>query len=404
MGFKIPLLGAQWWFAVTLVLVVVMALSLTITTSYNRDNYRYVLSAELQSVAAVFALVVTGTLVAAQIAVGTTPRIISYLPLRAFMLAVTVNVATMGVDVVALARLPDSATWMGRLFVNFAAVLNGEALLFTLAYVGASLVWTQPKIHLAALLNRMAQADDLQSERDIVLALEELGLYAGERRHIQTCDEVIHGVVAAARILVENPNLRIDEVLQDREHPLVLLPRTLGHLGEAWARDGLDRPVSTIASALGAMALGYSQHDDRLVDADFPIAMEDTMRSCVRHSREIALYNFLANKRDALIRLIEASAQRAVEFWRALIYHEIDMCADSHLVDAARLVISELDVLVGDAAAHKTDADSVAGLVTFAEDRFTPMSDRVAMFEEATLGDALQATRDLLDELKDHGK
>jgi hypothetical protein len=274
----------------------------------------------------------------------------------------------------------------------------------SLGYMGVALLWTQPKIYLAALLNRMDQADDVQGQRDIVVAIGELGLHAGERGHIQTCEEVLHGVATAARILAEKPNLPIDEMLRDREHPLRLLPQTLGNLGQAWARDGLDRPVSTVASALGSIALGYSTHDDRLVDADFPIAMEDVMRSCVRHSREIALYDFLANTRNALIELMQASAQRALEFWVALIRNEIQICADSQLVDAAAVVVSQLDVLLGAAAAQEIDADRVASLVAFAEDRFAGISNRVPVFEQRTLGEAMQATRDRLDQLKEVGR
>lgn len=393
----------HWAILATAVLVVALALLLSVTTSYDRENYRYALSAELQSVAAIFALVVTGSLVALQIVVGTTPRILAYVPVREFVIAVVVNVVTMAVDVVALLRLPDLATWIGEFGINFTVVLNGAAVLATLGYVWWAFHCTQSRIYLAALLNRMDRTDDLQSQREIIVAIEELGLHAGERRHVQTCEDATRGVVTAARLLLEDGGVSADEALEDREHPLRLLPRTLENLGDAWAREGVDGPVATIAAALGSMGLGYSKHDQRLVDADFPVAMTGIVRSCVRHDREIALYDFLGNKRTALIRLMEASAERAVRFWAAAIDDEIRLCAESHLGDAARQVVSELDVLVGAVAADQIEAFLVRDLLDSAESWFRSKGilGYIQVFGDETLGQSIQGVRARLDELKD---
>lgn len=402
MGFKIPLFPVQWGLLATGVLLVALSLLLTETTSYDRDNYRYMLSAELQSVAAIFALVITGSALAAQIARVPSSGVVFVVTGGALMTTLLVNVVVMGVDVAALARLPESPSPIGVFSVNLAVVMNGAAVLFTLGYIGTAVLLTQPRIYVAAVLHRMDEADDLARQKAAIAALEELGLHAGERRDVRTCHDVIRGVVTAARVLVEKPGLSVDEALGWPEQPFQLLPQTLGNLGQAWARDALDRPVSAIAAALGSIALGYSQYDDRLVDADFPVAMTDIMRSCIRQSREIALYDFLANKRSALERLKEGSAERAVTFWAASIREEIRLCADARLVDAGGCVVKQLEVLVEAAAAHQLDAAGVRDLLEYAQSSFaaTGMLRSVPAFERWTLGDGIQRARLRLKQLE----
>jgi len=401
-GFKIPTYGVLWLLPATLAAVFALSFLLTATASYDSENYRYLLSAELQSVAAIFAIVLTGTFVAAQVVVSATPIMMSYLPMRAFMAAVVFNVVTMAVDAVALAQLPEAATGIAEFGINLAVVLPGEALLFTFGYVGTALLWTRPDIHLAAVLNRIDEADDVASHRKAMQALEELGLHAGERRCVQRCQQVISSVQVAADVLLHKPDPSTDEAIAERERSFRLLPETLGNLGQAWARDGLDQPVSTIASALGTIALEYSKHDERLVGAAFRTAMTDIVRSCVRHSREAALCDFLANKRAALDQLVGASAQRAVRTWVAAVRDEIPLCAESRS-DAAGWVVDQLEVLLEAVAAPHIDASIVRDLLDSAQSWFESggVLRHMALSGDQTLGQAIQGARERLDQLKE---
>lgn len=345
-GFKILWLPALWGLLVTGVLVVGLPFLLTVTTSYDSDNYRYALSAELQSVAAIFAIVLTGTLVAAQIVVSTTPRVMSYLPLRALILAILVNLVVMGADVAALARLPESATSIGRWAVNFVVVLNGAALAFTFGYVATALLWTRPETYLAAVLNRMDQADDLSSQQKAIVAIEELGRYGSERGHIQTCRDAVRAFEVAADLVLAKSNLDTEAVGQDISHPLRTIPEALGRLGAAYAERGLDDAVHPIAWSLGGLGAEYCARRESLVDIELVMAIEEIAESCGRHSRERALYNFLANKKRSLTWLAEGGAHEALRFWALNVETEADICARWKLPNAAAQVVEQVDALL----------------------------------------------------------
>ncbi len=347
-GFKMPALHVYFHWAIlgTLVLAVALSLALSATTSYDRGNYQYVLSAELQAVAAIFALVITGSLVAMQIVVGTTPRIMAYFPLKEFVVAVVVNAATMGFDAVTLARLPDLATYIGKFFINLTVVLNGVAVLATLAYVWWTFHWTQPRIYLTALLNRMDHTDDLQSQRDIVVAIEELGLHASDRRHIQTCGDAVRAFVVAADLVLAKSNLDTEAVGQDISHPLCTIPEALGRLGVAYAERGLDDAVHHVGWALGGLGAEYCAHAEELIDVELTMPVVDIAESCGRHSREKILYNFLASKNRCLSWLAAKGAHEMLRWWALNVEDEADICGEYKLPNAAAQVLEQLDTLL----------------------------------------------------------
>jgi len=354
-GFKMPVLHIyfHWEMLAGGAFVAVLALLLSVTASYNRDNYRYTLSAELQSVAAIFALVVTGSLVALQIVAGTTPRILAYVPVREFVLAVVVNAVTMAFDVLTLACLPDSASRMAKLGINLTVVANAGAVSATMGYVWWAFHCTQPRIYLAALLNRMDQTHDLETHREIILAMEELGLHASERRHIQTCAEVNDALQAAAQVILARPSLDTQGILADALHPLLAIPGALGRLGRTYAERGLDEAVHPIARTLGHLSANYCVRDEALVDVEFMMPILDIAESCGRHSRESALYNFLANKNRCLPWFAELGAHESLRLWALDLEDEAGICAKDKFVDAAAQVLEQLDTLLTLARKHQ---------------------------------------------------
>lgn len=416
-GFRILWLPALWGLLVTALLVTALPFVLTITTSYERSNYQYTLSAELQSVAAVFAIVLTGTLVAAQIVVSTTPRVMSYLPLRALILAILVNLVVMGVDVAALTRLPESATPIGRWGVNFAVVLNGAALAFTFGYVATALLWTRPETYLAAVLNRMDQADDLPSQQKAVVAVEELGLHGSERGHIQTCADAVHALEVAAELLLAKPDLDVDAVCADVSHPLRGIPGAVGRLGRAYAERGLDEAVHPIAWTLGGLGAKYCARGDELVDVELTMPLLDIAESCARHSREKALYNYLANKNRCLAWFAPRGAHEALRLWALNVRGEADICARYGLVNAAAQVLEQLDTLLtladeGQLRDHfyhaglRTRVDwlgEISGLIDGVGAAFdaASMSGSTPWFQRRTLAQSIEALRGRLEGLRD---
>jgi hypothetical protein len=347
-GFKMPVLHNYFPWEILLGAFVVAALAwrLSVTTSYDIHNYQYALSAELQSVAAIFALAVTGSLVALQIVAGTTPRILAYVPVREFVLAVVVNAVAMAFDVLTLLCLPDSAGGMDKFVINLAVVANGGAVSATMGYVWWAFHCTQPRIYLAALLNRMDQTDVPETQREIILAMEELGLHASERHHIQTCTEVNDALQAAAQVILASSSLDTSTVPRDVWRPLREIPETLGTLGAAHAERGLDAAVHPIAWTLGHLSANYCARDEVLVDVEFIMPILDIAESCGRHSRESALYNFLANKNRCLPWFAQRRAHESLRWWALNLEDEAGICAKYKFVDAGGEVVAQLNTLL----------------------------------------------------------
>jgi hypothetical protein len=415
-GFKIPTYGVTWLLPVTFVVVFALSFLLTARASYDSENYRYLLSAELQSVAAIFAIVLTGTFVAAQVVVSATPIMMSYLPMRAFMAAVVFNVVTMAVDAVALAQLPEAATGIAEFAMNLAVVLPGEALLFTFGYVGTALLWTRPDIHLAAVLNRMDQADDLSSQQKAVVAIEQLGRYGSERGHIQTCRDAVRAFEVAADLVLAKSNLDTEAVGQDISHPLRTIPEALGRLGAAYAERGLDDAVHPIAWSLGGLGTKYCARDEGLVDVWLTMPLAEVAESCGRHSREWALYNFLGNKNRCLSWFAETRAHEILRMWALSIEDEAEICARYKLPNAADEVVKQLDTLVAlaergqlrdhfcDCAGVRRSLDWVAeitALIDKAQGDFgdASISDRTPKFGDRALCQSLADLRSRIEAL-----
>lgn len=416
-GFKIPWLPALWGLLITGLLVVGLPFLLAATTAYDRDNYRYALSAELQSVAAILALAITGTALAAQIAGVPGPRMAVFgLPVRGLMTAVVVNVTAMSLDVVTLARLPEGATWIGKLGINFAVVLNGAAVSSTLAYVWLALLFIRPEIRLAALLNRIDQADDLQTQRDVPVGIEELGLYAAERRHIQTCGEAVRALEVAGRLVVAKPSLDVEAVAQDVAHPLRRIPETLGTLGAVYAEHGLDGAVHPVAWALGGLGAEYCARAEELIDVELTMPVVDIAESCGRHSREKGLYNFLASKNRCLSWLAAEGAHEMLRWWALNVEGEADICGQYKLPNAAAQVLEQLDTLLTLAEKRqlrdhfydcgvRTAVDWLAAigrLIDHAGVQFekAAISGSTPWFERHTLGESVDGLRARLEGLR----
>ena len=319
---------------------------------YDRSNFQWTLGAELQAVAAVFALAITGTLIATQMAQATTPRMVPFLAARTASLVVAFVVAVLVADVVTLMALPNSEsasaaapTYWDRFALCAVIIANVAAIVLIVAFARLIIARMQPEAILAALLSKLAGAHDETGQRTVIHTLEELGQHACERRQIQTCMQVTEVLTSAARI-VPGLTMERDDPTGWASDPGRMIPTVLGRLGCAYADAGLDDAMATIAWNLAHVAASCHAHDPQLLDPDFDNAMEDVIDSCGRASRGWAAFEFISDKRDAIRWLAEKNMVEAVDRWIHSISDDIDSCAKWGLIDAFPAVFGELEVLI----------------------------------------------------------
>jgi len=173
---------------------VASVVALTSAVSYQKDNYQWVLGAELQALAGVLALVTSGTFIAGQIGQSTTQRVSLILPMDAFWLAISVTVLALSFDVATLAALPASADAPRRLAINGAVVGNGFALMIMLAFARLLLDWTQPSKYLEQLVDRFRHVPDGRLRETIVDDIEMLTRQACDRRERALCAQAVESL------------------------------------------------------------------------------------------------------------------------------------------------------------------------------------------------------------------
>lgn len=351
LGYPIPPLITPLWFVVVAVLGLVAVVLLTWRVPYDLGNYQWTLGAELQGLAAIMALVVTGTLVVAQIAQTATARPALFLPLVRFWAVLLITVIALTLDAAMLASLPPSGPTspglLHRIFINVAVVGNGVGLLAVMLYARTVVKWMEPKIYLAWVLRELLRTAGLDSQRSILQAVEDVGLHACERRQVRTCLEVNRALELAGHAILPANKMNWQEDWGKPDHPLRLIPAALGRLGAAYGERGLEEAVYPIARHLASLAREYCRSVPALVDYfDEPIGR--ILRSLGLNRREWAACAFLEEKEWCLQWLLsDPDNKRLVNLWARSIEDEIRICAESRFPNAVYKALKEMETLIG---------------------------------------------------------
>ncbi|MCH8854181.1 MAG: hypothetical protein IID41_16255 [Planctomycetes bacterium] len=317
---------------------------------YDRSNFQWTLGAELQAVAAVFALAITGTLIAAQIAQSTTPRIVPFLAPFTFFLVVAFVVVTLAADVLTLMALPeDTPSYWIRSAICTVVASNVAAVLLVVAYARLIMARMQPEAYLAALRNQVragAKRHDFSQQTQAIHAIEELGQYSCGQRHVQTCINVGEYLAAVGVELVDVLEKDDEAQLALGQNTIELTIKIYGRLGAAYAEAGIDDAVYPIAEHMANIAAALCKKDVSRLSLKFRAATEDILYACGLHKREWAAYNLLGEKLQQIPLLVEQGAEEVIGDWVDGMKEEMAFCVRWNFINVFQPICLQIEAVI----------------------------------------------------------
>lgn len=263
---------------------------------YNIDNYRYVISAALQSVAAIFAFIASSTILIFQLSSDNSPKSISFFPQKIFILVMIELVIIITIDGFLLITLSIELNELHLFIVNLIISLNVESTALVIYYVVVVIKWLRPETIFEMLGHSARQANSNEERLAIILSLEELTLKAIQKGYSSTTKKAIKLIVDIVDIYsVEKTNLNVDAKF-NTEHPLRVLPSSIARIVKYLSKNDMEDLIHFTAYALAKLCI-ISKCEG--FDYDFPVetssAMSNIIRECLQKSLESAAYNFIAN-------------------------------------------------------------------------------------------------------------
>ncbi len=263
---------------------------------YNIDNYRYIISAALQSIAAIFAFIASSTILIIQFSSDNSPTSISFFPKKSFFLVMIEFLTIIAVDGFILITLSTELNELHLFIVNLILFLNVESIALIIIYVMAVLRWLKPETMFEILLNNAKQAGSNEERLEIVLSIEELTLKAIQKGYSSSTKKAIDLFDDIVEIYsTQKTNLNLD-VRNNTDHPLRVIPSSISRIVQCLCKNDMDDLVHLTAWPLSRLSIISASNDDLSVCSIFvSSATQNIIKECLQKNLDSAAYNFTAN-------------------------------------------------------------------------------------------------------------
>jgi hypothetical protein len=265
---------------------------------YNIDNYRYIFSAALQSLAGIFAFIASSSLLMLQISGDNSPIGLRYFPKAMFVLLMIVLLLFIAADGLVIVTLQQSISDIHLFSINLVIIYNIISIAMVIIYVISAIRWLQPEMMLKVLLVNAKRTKDNNARLEILLSLEELTLKAIEKGYSNTVDKCIDMFENIAIIYIEEkPYLNIVEgEYPDPDHPLRVISFAITRVAKKLCRNGLDDIMYRFGSILARLSCKLeSREEAKIYSVGISIAIRNINNECIEHNLDMTIYNFIGD-------------------------------------------------------------------------------------------------------------
>ncbi|MEA4902957.1 hypothetical protein [Desulfitobacterium sp.] len=154
--------------------------------NYDIDNYRYIFSSAIQSLAAIFALISSTTIILFQVSNENWPTSLKFFPERLFFSVLFLFSLYLSVDTIILILLKDKPNDTDIIFFNSILYLNGTIILFVIYYIFEVVKWFNPQNILERLLVQTKYCNSDEQKNEMIFAFEELVIKSISKNSINT--------------------------------------------------------------------------------------------------------------------------------------------------------------------------------------------------------------------------
>lgn len=263
---------------------------------YTIDNYRYIVSAALQSMAAIFAFIASSTILIFQLSSDNSPKSISFFPKKAFILVMIELLAIISVDGIVLITLSTELKELHLFIINLVIFLNAESTALVIVYVIEIIKWLRPETMFEVLLNNARQANSNEQRLEIVFSIEELTLKAIQKGYSSTTNKAIKLLDDIVDIYsTEKTNLNIKAGMNTK-HPLRIIPSSVARVVKSLCKNDMDDLIHNTARVLGKICIiSRSMEGLDVCAVSVNIAIENIIKECLHKNLDSAVYNFIAD-------------------------------------------------------------------------------------------------------------
>lgn len=263
---------------------------------YNIDNYRYIISAALQSIAAIFAFIASSTILIFQLSSDNSPKSISFFPKKIFILVMVELLTIISIDGIVLITLSTELKELHLFILNFIIFLNAESIALVIAYVLEVIKWLRPETMFEILLNNAKQADSNEERLEIVLSVEELTLKTIQKGYSSTAKiaiELFGNIIAIYSTEKTDLNLK---AAFNTEHPLRIISSSISRIAKCLSKNDMDDFIHFTAHSLAKLSIVSEDMQGLSVcSVEVSSAVDNIIRECLKKNLDSAVYNFIAD-------------------------------------------------------------------------------------------------------------
>jgi hypothetical protein len=248
------------------------------------ETYKQLLLVFTQVIGAAVVLVATGTLIIAQIAQSSTPRIFRTVPKKIIFRFFGFLIVVFSVDVASIIMVPAQPSRVTHTFMAAVIITNVAALASIFPYASAILSAVHPETLISSLVSYAKSAKAIE-KRDYLLALKEIGLESVHRRQSHLSLRILEAYEQLSTCLLDQwVNAAKAEDKNGIHQVLEIVPQCLEHLMIECGNAGQEEPVKrTFEIVLQLMShyekRGFRHDEIREFSALLPSATEICARS-----------------------------------------------------------------------------------------------------------------------------
>lgn len=198
-----------------------------IALMYEIDNYRYVLSALIQSLATILALIISSTIILFQLTRDNSPKSINFFPTGELFLTLILIMLEISIDTLILLTLRSPISSKVFIMIVVVSVANLLTIFTILKYIVKIKDWLKPDNTLNNLLRNVSSIDESEKFIEIIRSIEELALSSINKGYSTTVTAIFKAYYDLSNMIVKKFDFKYENMESWSDNPLIVLPESL---------------------------------------------------------------------------------------------------------------------------------------------------------------------------------
>ncbi len=269
---------------------------------YSIDNFRYTVSALLQSLAAVFAFIASSTILLMQLSGDSSPSSLRFFPKNRLILLLVFLLIVIIFDVSILLFLQNQINIIYFVFILTIAALNILGLEAVIYYVISIVNWLKPEKIFDTLKKKATVSHNDSDQVNIIASYEELIIKCINKGYCHNVKSAFISFEEITDIFIQNwSTLNSDELVEDPEHPICCIPGSIKRITLCLCKSQMFDMINYAGSILGKVATFGSKKSNRgLFVVEVQDASEGIVKECLEKKLESPAYNFINSLIDSV--------------------------------------------------------------------------------------------------------